>query len=239
MASPTGAQAPHSRRSTASAINGGLQFGIYAIFDPTRPPVVGASAADIARALLAGGVRILQLRAKQASSAQRVAALQQVAPLCKSAGCRLVINDDLEAADAGVEGLWGVHIGQEDLRDHGLKAALAVCERRKLRLGLSTHNLAQVEAAQSSGADHIGFGPVRSTSSKARPDPVTGMEGLRTACAHSKLPVVAIGGLGLDDVEPCRAFGASGIAMISALSGASLDAVRVRAEQSVQRWREA
>lgn len=196
--------------------------GIYAIVDPTQI----SSLSSVARALFEGGVGTLQIRAKRATREQRSSALRELAPLCLSMSRRLVINDDLALAEAPLPGLWGLHLGQDDLNEQGgLDRALRVCTARGLALGVSTHNLEQVRAAQVPGVDHIGFGPVQATQSKANPDPVVGFAGLKQACLASQKPVVAIGGLGLSDLPACRAAGASAVAMISALAGEGPDSL--------------
>src|SRR5690606_18685595 len=130
----------------------------------------------------------------------------------------------------------GVHLGQGDLAEHAgqraWSAALPELRRRApsgFMIGLSTHSLAQVERAAGLELDYIGFGPILATRSKLAAEPCVGFETLREACEISPHPVVAIGGLGPEDVLRCLECGAAGAAMIGALVGGSAAEVRLRA----------
>jgi thiamine-phosphate pyrophosphorylase len=153
----------------------------------------------LAEALVVGaGARVLQLRMKAASAAAQLAVVRWLRPLTRAHGCALVINDRVDLALAAEAD--GVHLGQEDLP---LEAArrLRDASGARLWIGISTHDEAQVRAAVSGGADYLGFGPVFATVTKANPDPVQGLDGLRRAViAAGSVPVVAIGGL-----DPARA----------------------------------
>jgi len=87
-------------------------------------------------------------------------------------------------------------------------------------IGFSTHNRAQALAAAEGGADYIGFGPVFATASKVNPDPVVGVEALAEVCRLVSIPVVAIGGIGLDAVPAVARAGASAAAVIGAVDAA-------------------
>jgi len=119
-----------------------------------------------------------------------------------------------------------VHLGQHDVP--------AAAARRMLGpdkiVGLSTHNLAQAEAAAAEGvADYLGFGPIFHTASKDRPDPVQGLDGLRRVRAGVKMPLVAIGGItGVTMGEALNA-GADAVAMIGEISRAANVSDTVRA----------
>jgi thiamine-phosphate diphosphorylase len=137
----------------------------------------------------------------------------------RPAGPWLVVNDHLEAARpfAGQARL-GLHLGQDDTS--------ALTARHQLGesalIGLSTHNLVQVESALALPVDYLGFGPVRATTGKARPGATTGFEALaRAVAAAEPRPVVAIGGLEAADVAAVRAAGATAMAVIGAWLGPS------------------
>jgi thiamine-phosphate pyrophosphorylase len=162
--------------------------------------------------LIAGaGARVLQLRLKPASTRAVVVAAQMARRVTAELGALLIVNDRVDVALA--IGADGVHIGQDDL---------PLLETRQLAanmiVGVSTHNLAQVRAAITGGADYIGFGPVFVTSTKANPDPVVGLNGLADAVSVAgNVPVVAIGGIGIEDGPAIAATGAAAACAISAL----------------------
>lgn len=212
--------------------------GLYAIVDVPHP--FGLDAADVAAAMLAGA-SIVQLRAKQATTAERVAMLERMLPACRQAGVPLFVNDDLDAALA-MRGAVGLHLGQGDARFDdlaGLRDAAAGAGAGTLAVGLSTHDLAQLRSAVRQSPDYVAFGPVAPTRSKARADPVVGIDGLTDAARTTALPLVAIGGL--DDVLAARAIevGASAVAVIGALVERTPAAIADRARALADRLREA
>jgi thiamine-phosphate pyrophosphorylase len=117
-----------------------------------------------------------------------------------------------------------VHLGQDDLP---LAEARALAGGRLL--GCSTHSLAQARAAVASGADVIGFGPIFETRSKLRPDPCVGLEGLREVARAVSCPVVAIGGITLQQAGQVALAGATYAAAIGALCGAESPSEAARA----------
>ncbi len=167
------------------------------------------------------GARVLQLRIKPdipltANELCRLGRMARV--VCDQHGAALIVNDRLDVALACQAD--GCHLGQDDLPLADARAALAACGR-PLWLGISTHNLEQVRAAVAGGADYLGFGPVFATRTKANPDPVVGVAGLAEAVrAAGSVPVVAIGGIGLEDAAAVYAAGAAAICAISAVNGA-------------------
>jgi thiamine-phosphate pyrophosphorylase len=200
--------------------------GLYAILD--LPHAGGLDPVAAARALVGAsvteiGAKILQLRAKRASSAERTGL---------AAGALLIVDDDIDAAMLAD----GVHLGQEDLAalagEQAWEEALGGLRRRAapgFLIGLSTHDRAQVLRSAGLPVDYIGFGPILPTRSKANPDPWVGIDELRTVCEISSHPVVAIGGLAGPDALACVRAGAAAAAMIGALAGASVAEVRGRA----------
>jgi thiamine-phosphate pyrophosphorylase len=184
--------------------------GFYAVLD--RDDEV------LCRSLLASGARVLQVRIKPSTSAgQIIRAARMARRLCDEHGAALVINDRIDIALA--VGANGVHLGQTDLP---LARARAIVGER-LWLGVSTHDLAQVHAVIASGAaDYLAYGPVFATSTKANPDPVVGLDGLRAAVAAAgSLPVVAIGGITPERAGDVYATGAAAICAIGAVTGAA------------------
>jgi thiamine-phosphate pyrophosphorylase len=182
--------------------------GLYGMVDlPGR----GWPAGRLANALLDGGARVLQVRMKTATPAAMIAVIDELRPLCKRREARLIVNDRLDVALAG--GADGVHLGQDDLP---LEAARKVAPKGFI-IGVSTHNIAQARVA--AGADYIGFGPCFATATKANPDPVVGLEQLALVCKLG-VPVVAIGGITLDQVRDVARAGAAAAAVIAAVNRA-------------------
>jgi thiamine-phosphate pyrophosphorylase len=188
--------------------------GYYAIVDLKGDALPGQEL-DLERRvqeLVAAGPCCLQVRGKGLSAAGLAAAAERALPICRAAGVPLCVNDRVDVALA--VGADVVHVGQDDLP---LSEVRRIAGDR-LRVGVSTHNPAQARAA--AGADYIGFGPVFGTRSKSNPDPVVGLETLRAVVRDCPVPVVAIGGIGLDTVEMVAATGARAAAVIAAVDGA-------------------
>ncbi len=120
-----------------------------------------------------------------------------------------MLNDRADVASAAEAS--GVHLGQEDLR---AEAARSVIGTRKL-LGVSTHNLEQFKEAAATSADYVAVGPLFSTSTKANPDRVVGMEFIRSVRALTGKPIVAIGGITLERAAEVIQAGADSVAVIS------------------------
>lgn len=185
-----------------------LPYGLYGIADTAFGDPVHS-----ARALADGGARVIQLRAKGASTAERVTALKRMrAVVCAS--IPLVVNDDLEAALAAHAD--GLHLGQDDGDPRQARARLGPTAL----LGWSTHSLAQVEDAQQLGVlDYIGFGPVFRTATKRGAGRALGVDLLRQAVDQSALPIVAIGGIHRGVIDGVVATGVQSWAVISAILG--------------------
>jgi len=107
----------------------------------------------------------------------------------------------------------GVHVGQEDLSPEAVRGIIGVGRW----VGLSTHNPEQMIEADRSSADYVAIGPVFSTSSKEKPDPVVGLEGVRRARGLTRKPLVAIGGITRENAAAVIAAGADSVAVISDL----------------------
>jgi thiamine-phosphate pyrophosphorylase len=107
----------------------------------------------------------------------------------------------------------GVHVGQGDLSPESARKVVG----SDRWLGVSTHNPEQVIEADQNSADYIAIGPVFGTASKANPDPVVGLEGVRAARRLTKLPLVAIGGITRENCRSVIEAGADSVAVISDL----------------------
>lgn len=175
----------------------------------------------------AAGIKWIQLRMKAASDAEVLAAAVAAKPICAAHDCMLLINDRVEVAMAA--GVQGVHLGQLDM---------AVGEARRLLgadkiIGGTANTMAQLREHYRQGADYIGLGPYRYTTTKKNLSPVLGMEGYRAIMAGLRaegvdIPVVAIGGIGAADVAALLATGLHGVAFSGMLVHAGDPAALVR-----------
>jgi thiamine-phosphate pyrophosphorylase len=186
--------------------------GFYAILDRDDEA--------LARALVGGGARVLQVRIKPRGGPRPPAAdLVRIASMarrvCDEAGAALIVNDRVDVALAARAD--GVHLGQTDLP---LAAARALAGGA-LWIGISTHDLAQVRAALAGGVDYLGYGPVFPTETKVDPDPVQGVAKLQEAVMLAGgTPVVAIGGITPARVAEVYAAGAAAVCAIGAVNEA-------------------
>lgn len=164
-----------------------------------------------AEELRAGGVSLLQYRNKSDDARQT---LEQGRALKARLGdsVRLIMNDRADLCLAA--GFDGVHVGQEDLSPEGARRVIGP----DLWLGVSTHNPEQLREADATTADYLAIGPVFATSSKDKPDPVVGLEGVRRARALTHKPLVAIGGITRTNARAVIEAGADTVAVISDLT---------------------
>lgn len=155
---------------------------------------------------------MIQLRVKGPPTGRFVELAREIRRLTTRHRAILIINDRVDIArlvDAD-----GVHLGQDDLPP---SAARQILGEGKI-VGFSTHNLEQAHEAQRQGfADYLGFGPVFSTASKERPDPLVGIAGLRAVRRRVGLPIVAIGGIDAGNLTQVLNAGADAAALIGAI----------------------
>jgi len=163
------------------------------------------------------GVDWIQLREKDLSG-RALAELLREALRRVPAGCRILLNDRLDVACA--LGAGGVHLGGESL---SVEDARRLVRGRggDFLVGASTHSLAAALSAEKAGADYLVFGPVYATPSKAQYGPPQGIERLREVCHAVSLPVLAIGGITVENARACLEAGAAGIAAIRLFEEAS------------------
>jgi thiamine-phosphate pyrophosphorylase len=201
---------PVSMRS--NRLSGALP-GLYVILDPSVQP--DRPLTDIMKASAEAGARIFQYRNKTASMKEAYADASALRKVASDLGVTFIVNDRCDlalAVDAD-----GVHLGQGDL-PYGY--ARTIMGKNTL-IGLSTHDRDQVEEAEKLKPDYIGFGPIFKPGSKQDHDPVVGVEGLRAVRALTTLPIFAIGGITVENVEEVIKAGADGVAVISAILNAS------------------
>lgn len=180
---------------------------LYAIVDTAQAPDPVA----FAEQLFAGGVRLLQLRDKREQPRRTLSIAREIRRIAPK-DARLIMNDRADLCLAAR--FHGVHVGQDDLSVDG---ARRVCPQ-PLLIGVSTHNLEQVRAAAASDADYIAVGPVFATASKEIPDPIVGLELVSEGRKLTKKPLVAIGGITIENCRSAIDAGADSVAVISALT---------------------
>ena len=188
--------------------------GLYAIVDVDALGRRGLDPVRFAEAVLSARPAALQLRDKKSGARATLALLRAIAPLAARAGVPFFANDRPDLAL--LARCDGVHVGQEDL-----PVRLVRTIGSGLRVGLSTHDAAQVEEALEQAPDYVAIGPVFATGSKERPDPVVGLAGLgalaaRVRAARPGVPVVAIGGISRETAGAVGAV-ADAVAVIGAL----------------------
>jgi thiamine-phosphate pyrophosphorylase len=175
-----------------------------------------------AEKLIAAGATLIQFRDKSQPEQPRrfLSCARELRRVTLGIGTKprvtLIVNDRVDiclAADAD-----GTHLGQDDLSPESARRIFDQVKDGKSRIiGFSTHNLAQVRAADALLVDYIAIGPVFATESKANPDPVIGIEGVRQARRVTKKPLVAIGGITRQNCSQVKAAGADAVAVISDL----------------------
>jgi thiamine-phosphate pyrophosphorylase len=192
---------------------------LYVILDAALLP---SDPIELTRKLFDAGARLFQYRNKTSSSRELLHASQALCLTVRQDGGLFVVNDRADISQ--LAGASGVHLGQDDL---SVSAARQVVGNEGV-IGLSTHNLKQFEAAVDSGADYIAVGPVFATSGKQNPDPVVGVDFIRTVRKLTSKPIVAIGGITLERVREVTNAGADSVAVISDILKAKNPAARVR-----------
>jgi thiamine-phosphate pyrophosphorylase len=186
----------------------------------TLPPIYPITDKDLARKtshlsilkeLVRGGARFVQIRDKSTPVQDLLRDLRRCVEFALKKEVTLIINDRCDLVLSS--GAMGVHLGQDDLPP---EAARTVLGKQKV-IGISTHTLMQVRAASCLPIQYIGFGPIYPTATKLKLSPTVGLKRLAHTCRASRIPVVAIGGIGLDQVEDVLKAGACSAAVISAL----------------------
>jgi thiamine-phosphate pyrophosphorylase len=186
--------------------------GLYAIIDLGTLDALHADPVLFGQALLVAKPAAMQLRAKDASARRVLSLLRGLLPLCRAVDVPLVVNDRPEYA--ALAGCDFVHIGQTDM-----SAARARTIAPSVGVGVSTHNMTQLEHALGDHPSYVGFGPVYATDSKADADPVVGIAGLRLAYERTRaagVPLVAVGGITEDRIGEVAPF-SDAVAMIAGL----------------------
>ena len=192
-----------------------VDLRLNAIVDPERAN--GRSLVDLARAVVAGGATLIQLRDKHGSTRRMIEEARAIHAALAGSGVPLVINDRVDVAL--VAQADGVHVGQDDMRVEDARRLLGP----DAIIGLSIKSVALAEAAPIDALDYVGVGGVYATTSKDNPNPPIGVAGLAAIVAAFRgrrrdLPICGIAGIDATNAAPVIAAGADGVAVISALS---------------------
>lgn len=186
----------------------------------------GLQPPDVVAQWLDAGIRLVQLRAKRLAFGPFLELAEGLSTACRQAGAVFIVNDRVDVARLAEAA--GVHLGQDDVAPADARR-LMPAERW---IGLSTHSQTQVVAGLASVATYLAIGPVFSTPTKTRPDPVIGLDGVRRAAALARQagrPLVAIGGIDSRNAPDVLAAGADSVAVISGLLDGGDVAGRARA----------
>ncbi len=200
---------------------------VYLVTDPrARHGVI-----ETVQAAVRGGVTLVQLRDKAMPDDEFIELGHTLQAILGPAGIPLLINDRIDTVAA--IGAAGAHIGQSD-------SSLAHARKRlgtDAIIGLSVGTAQEYAAVDWSLIDYIGTGPVYATGTKTDHDPPIGFEGLAMICADAPVPVVAIGGIKATDAADARRSGASGLAVVSAITAAEDPEAATRSIANA--WRQA
>ena len=158
------------------------------------------------------GVDWIQVREKDLGTHALIELVRQAIHSVQGTGASILVNDRLDVAIAA--GAAGVHLGEKSLPVDAVAKWRHSVGRAEFKIGISCHSLEAALAAERGGADYIFFGPVFSTPSKASFGPPQGIERLREICSAVRIPVLAIGGVNLENAASCIAAGAAGVAAI-------------------------
>jgi len=189
-----------------------IDFSLYLVTD--RDLAGGRSLEYVVAEAVAGGVRVVQVREKTASSRTFYEVGRRLREHVHRRGVPLIVNDRVDimlALDAD-----GVHVGSEDLPADVVRRLAG-----KRLLGVSAGSLEELRAAEAAGADYVGAGPVFPTPTKPDAGPALGLDGLRRIVEATSLPVVAIGGINAANAAEVAAAGVAGIAVVSAIMAAA------------------
>lgn len=170
----------------------------------------GESLAKVCRDVLEHGATFLQIREKDLDGESFEREAKELKSLCASLKVPFVVNDSVEIAlDIDAD---GVHVGQSDIRGRDIRALIGPDKI----LGISAGTVEEAQAAEAAGADYIGVGAVFGTSTKKNARNLS-VEKLREICGSVKIPVVAIGGIGKENIRQLAGSGIDGVAVVSAI----------------------
>lgn len=187
-----------------------LFAGGSALYLVTDMTISGLSLKEIVRQAIPAGVKTIQIREKNLSKRELFKEVSPLRTLFSKYRAMFIINDYVDTVLA--VNADGVHLGQEDMP---IQEARKILGKDKI-IGVSTHSLKQALEAERAGADYIGFGPIFRTTTKDAGKP-RGINALREIKSYIKIPVVAIGGITLENASDVIGAGADAIGVISGI----------------------
>jgi len=189
-----------------------MRLELPKLYPITDARLTGLSHAEQLRRMSDGGATLVQLREKHLSPREFYGEVEEALSVARARGVRLIVNDRADIAFALCAD--GVHLGQEDLPPAAARELLG----DQSVIGFSTHNIEQARAAARLPVSYIAIGPIFPTVSKENPAAVVGIDGLRRVRAIvGEIPLVAIGGITLENVEEVFKAGADSVAVINLL----------------------
>lgn len=203
-----------------------IDYSIYLVTD--RSILQGRDLITEVKNAVRGGVTLVQLREKDCSSREFFTLASTLKGELDRLGVPLIINDRLDialAVDAA-----GLHVGQNDLP---IQIARRILGPNKI-IGLSVNTLEEAREGVAKGADYLGVGPVYFTATKKDIDSPTGAAMLKEFCNQINIPMVAIGGINLDNIAEVKQSGIDGVAVVSAILGA--ENVEQAAKDLKRKW---
>ena len=193
------------------------------VYPITDVEIAGVSHAEQIVLLGDGGATFVQLREKKLPPVDFYQQAKIALAVAAERGVTVIINDRVDIALALQA--RGVHLGQDDLPPDAARKLLG----NDAIIGCSTHNVSQAIAAAALPVDYVAIGPIFETGTKANPDPVVGLDGLRAVRkAIGNMPLVAIGGITEANARAVIDAGADSVALISALLSGGPSAISQR-----------
>ena len=187
-------------------------FRLPPVYPITDTQISGLSHAEQVALFADGGATVVQLREKRSAPSKFYEEAKAALATAAARGVQLIINDRVDIALA--LGVAGVHLGQDDLPPAAARRVLG----DDAVIGFSTHSVVQAIEAAQFPIDYLAIGPIFATRSKENPDPVVGLEGLRTVREAARgIPLVGIGGITPANVSEVFEAGADSVAMIAGL----------------------
>lgn len=197
-----------------------MNFGLYVI--ATQPTLPYGEVAEIC---VRRGIKYLQLREKNLSDKELLRAAAEILEVTKGTATKMVVNDRADIAK--IAGADLLHLGQDDLSVEDARRIVG-----DMPIGLSTHSIEQAREALKYSPEYIGFGPIYKTTTKQNPDPTVGTQLLEEVLKFADVPVVAIGGIFMENIHEVLRAGASNLSMVRHLMCDDMEA-RIEEVQKV------
>lgn len=166
---------------------------------------------QIAKLAIKGGADVIQLRDKTLSTSELIQTAIKIAALCRKHNVTFLVNDRVDVAL--VSNADGVHLGKEDIP---IKEARKLLGKNKI-IGGTAHSLSEAKKCEKDGADYVGYGHIYPTKTKYKPEKPKGTEQLKLIVSKIGIPVIAIGGISLENIKDVMATGVHGAAVVGSV----------------------